>query len=159
LKRAVDFLNRHPELPVENLALVGLGDDALPSLLATASDERIKQLACVNFYSSFLSQMIPAALPTREDLVRKWNVNANRLGRIQGEDFQIDLGSVIPNVLKHADIPELPRRVLYCQTRDRQTDHQKRFREVTAGASGNHWLTYEPEKTFTPEILLSWLER
>jgi len=162
LKRAVDFLYRRSNVPVKDLALVGLGDEALPALLAAASDERFKQLACVDFYSSFVSQMIPAALPTREELVRKWNVNANKLGRIQGEDFQIDLGSVIPSVLEHADIPELvslvsPRKVLYCQTRDRHAAHQTRFSNVNQKAIGTGWLRYEPEKTFTPEMLLDWL--
>jgi dienelactone hydrolase len=161
LKRTADYLYRRSDLPVRDLAVVGLGDDALPALLAAASDERFKQLACVDFYSSFVSQMIPADLPTWEELFREWNVNANRLGRIQGKDFRIDLGSVIPSVLEHADIPELvslvsPRKVLYCQTRDKQTVHQTRFSKVT-GQLPQGWLNYEPKSVFSAARLLSWL--
>ena len=105
--------------------------------------------------------MISAALPTREELVAKWNVNANARGRIQGDDFQTDLGSVIPRVLHHGDIPELvslvsPRQVLYCQTRDKDVGHETRFRNVTAGSED--WLQYKPDETFSAEMLISWLE-
>jgi hypothetical protein len=161
LKRAVDYLYRRPDLPKEDLTIVGLGDEALPALLAAADDERIKRLACVDFYSSFLSQMISASLTSREELVRRWNANANGFGRIQGDSFRIDLGSVIPNVLHHADIPELislvaPRPVLFCQTRDRDPEHQDRFRKVT-GKMPPGWLDYSPGEVFSAQLLVDWI--
>ena len=161
LTRAIDYVFRRDDLPKKNVALVGLGDEALPALLAAASEERIKRLVCADFYSSFISPMISAALHTREELVGRWNVNANYLGRIQGDDFRIDLGSVIPRVLEHGDIPELvslvsPRQVLYCQTRDKDSGHETRFRSVTAGSEG--WLQFKPDEALTVEMLVNWLE-
>ncbi len=165
LKRTVDFLFRRPDLPKENLAVVGLGDGALPALLAAAEDTRIKRLACADFYNSFVSQIIPAALETRQDLVREWNMNATRWGRIQGESYRIDLGSVIPSVLDWADIPELvslvaPRKVLYCQTRDRDSRHETRFQQVTSKVDRHQdgWLLYEPRESLSAELLIGWLE-
>ena len=59
-------------------------------------------------------------------------------------------------MLEVTDIPELvslvaPRKVLYCQTRDHAVAHRSRLER------GEDWLTYQPEKTFDSQVLLSWL--
>ena len=88
-----------------------------------------------------------------------------RWGRIQGESYRIDLGSVIPSVLDWADIPELvslvaPRKVLYCQTRDRDSRHETRFQQVTSKVDRHQdgWLLYEPRESLSAELLIGWLE-
>jgi hypothetical protein len=167
LKRAVDFVHRRRDLPDEDLVVVGLGDEALPALLAAATDPRIKRVVCAGYVSSFVSQMIPASLPSRDQLVKGWNRSAMRWGRLKGSSYEVDLGSVIPSVLKMVDIPELvsmvaPRKVLSCQARDNGTAdapaHRSRFVRVTSSTSGQAgWVSYRPDKPFNAQLLLGWL--
>jgi cephalosporin-C deacetylase-like acetyl esterase len=156
LKRTIDFVQYREDLPDQGVVLVGLGDEALPALLAAATDSRIERLVCSGYVTSFASQMIAASLPSRAELLREWNRSAMRWGRLHGASYDVDLGSVIPSVLETTDIPELvslvaPRKVLYCQTRDHAVAHRSRLER------GEDWLTYQPEKTFDSQVLLSWL--
>jgi cephalosporin-C deacetylase-like acetyl esterase len=158
LKRTVDFVRTRDDLRESPIAVVGLNDEALPALLAAASDSRIERLACSGYVSSFIAQMIAAWLPSREEFIRRWNRSAMDWGRLDGASYRVDLGSVIPSVLEHADIPDLvalvaPRRVLYCGVRD-NSEHIARFKAVTGKLAG---ISLEPETALSPEKLLAWL--
>ena len=158
LKRTVDFVRARDDLRESPIAVVGLNDEALPALLAAASDSRIERLACSGYVTSFISQMIAASLPTREEFIRRWNRSAMDWGRLDGASYRVDLGSVIPSVLEHADIPDLvalvaPRKVLYCGVRD-NSEHAARFKAVTS-KSGS--ISLEPETPLSSEKLLRWL--
>jgi cephalosporin-C deacetylase-like acetyl esterase len=168
LKRTVDFVQSRRDLSVEGLTVVGIGDDALPDLLAAADDSRIKRLACVGFYNSFASQVSAAKVSSREKLVQTWYSSGMDWGRLDNGSFKVDLGSVIPSILLTGDIPDIaslvaPRKLLYCQTRDNSLAnaklHRDRFRRVleTAASDGGGWARYEPEQPFTVDLLLSWL--
>ncbi|MEW5975501.1 MAG: acetylxylan esterase [Acidobacteriota bacterium] len=168
LKRTVDFVEIRGDLTLNDLTAVGLGDDALPTLLAAAGDPRIQRVACAGFYSSFVSQMVPAKLTSRTDLVRAWNSNAMNWGRLDTGPFKVDLGSVIPSILLAADVPDLasllfPRKLLFCQARDHQEplaeQHESRFRQVLATVSPHpgDWARYAPDQPLSADQLIEWL--
>ena len=163
LKRAVDYVALRKDLTLDNLTVVGLGDDALPAMLAAATDMRIRRLAVAGYFRSFASQMIAADLPNREERVRQWNGNAMRTGRIQGAGYEVDLGDVIPAALESADIPDVlalvaPRKVLYCQVRDQQAAgfFRSRFERVADSVAGG-WIQYDPSRPLDSAWLLEWL--
>ncbi len=155
LTRAVDYLTRR-RLPMDGLTVTGIGDDALPVLLAAATDQRIKNIAVSEYFHSFLSQMrtFPRQLPNA------WNDPQLR-GRFDTGGYEVDFGSVIPSVLRHADIPDLlalaePRRVLFCDARDRNSIGEalrSRFRTVTNGKN----VRYEPAAALDARLLLEWI--
>jgi hypothetical protein len=169
LIRALDFIGRRAEeLNADNIILVGIGDDALPAILAAGVDHRVKGLVCTDYFSSFLSQIVPAHLDSKALLLREWNRSAMRWGRLQAESYDVDLGAVIPDVLRKADIPELvsltvPRRVLFGKTRDYgngdEPQARDRFRKVLGDMedTGGDWLTYQPGQELTASELLRWL--
>lgn len=168
LKRTVDFVETRGDLTLSDLAVVGLGDDALPTLLAAADDLRIQSVVCAGFYNSFVSQMAAARLTSRAELVRSWNSSAMNWGRLDTGPFKVDLGSVIPSILLTADVPDLasllfPRKLLYCQARDHQEpfakQHESRFRQVLATVSPSHrdWVQYAPGQPLNAERLIDWL--
>lgn len=167
LKRTVDFVERRPELSLKELVMVGIGDEVLPVLLAAAADNRIRRVACGDYFSSFASQMTVAAASSREELLRIWNASAMDWGVLDNGTFRVDLGSVLPSVFPTADIPEVasliaPRRLLYCQVRDRgpeASDFRTRFPQVlsASGAGETNWFSYHPQKQLGPELLLQWL--
>jgi cephalosporin-C deacetylase-like acetyl esterase len=164
LLRAVDYVSTRPELAAAGLAVVGLGDDALPALLAAAADTRIQSVAASGYFHSFISQMRPMS-PPRIDLGSGWN-DAQLKGRLKTPDYEIDLGSVIPSALLTVDVPDLvalvaPRRVLFCQARDAAAAGNAallaRFRQVTA-AEGGDWLRYAPGQSLDGQTLRGWLQ-
>lgn len=171
LKRAVDFVASRPDLSLEDLALVGFGDDALPALLAAADDSRIKRVVCAGYLNSFVSQITAAKVSSsREELRRVWNSSAMDSGRLDNGAFKVDLGSVIPLVLLSADIPDIaslvaPRKLLYCQVRDDGLPDasvgQTRFQNVVAKvkAGDRDWAWYEPDRFLDTNLLLQWLEK
>lgn len=143
LVRTVDYVSTRPELNAGNVAVVGIGDDALPALLAAAADSRIRSVAVSGYFSSFISQMRPME-PRGADLAHGWN-NAQLTGRLKTPDYEIDLGSVIPSALLTADVPDLvallaPRPVLFCQPRDAASPGAARFEQVTGAAASNQPL-------------------
>lgn len=170
LVRAIDYLARRNDLSTDGLTVIGLGDDALPALLAAASDDRIKAIACARYSTSFASQIVAAHAPSRDHLARIWNGSAMNRGRIDNGSYQVDLGSVIPSMLRTGDVPDLasliaPRRLLFSQARDNQNEdaaiYNARFQRVAAAADPENggWFRFEPDRQFDSETLLLWLEQ
>lgn len=164
LLRTVDYASTRRDLSSQGLAVVGLGDDALPALLAAAVDTRIQSVVVSGYFHSFISQMRPMA-PRGNDLARGWN-DAQLKGVLKTPDYEIDLGSVIPSALLTLDVPDLvalvaPRKVLFCQARDTAVPGTEalvaRFRQVT-GAVGGDWIRYAPAQSLDGETLRSWLQ-
>ncbi len=161
LRRTLDYVAFRRELSSENLAVVGLGDDALPALLAAAADTRIRHVALAGYVHSFVSQMKATAW---RDMPHSWN-SAQRTGQLKSDDDEIDLGSVIPRAFETADIADLvslifPKGVLFCQARDLRDRGleplQSRFRRVI-GAAGEGWMRYDPASALDASILVKWL--
>jgi hypothetical protein len=124
----------------------------------------------VGYQSSFVSQIIPAKVSTRAELVRVWNSLAMKWGRLDIGNFKLDLGTVIPSILLIADIPDIVslisrRKLLYCQTRDNGQPgshlRQERFRRVlkAVGQDEPDWAWYYPDRQFDTQLLMSWLKK
>ena len=160
LTRAVDYLGQRREVTADSVTVVGLGDDALPALLAAAVDQRIGRVAVAGYFQSFVSQMIAMRSPANGQFANSWN-DAQLDGRVKSEEYQVDFGSVIPSALERADVPDIaaliaPRKVLFCQARDNRTaapETAARFRRVAAG----DWLEFAPGDTLDARRLLEWL--
>ncbi len=164
LLRIVDYVSTRPELTCEGLVVVGLGDDALPALLAAAADSRIQSVVMSGYLHSFISQMRPMA-PARNDQGTTWN-DAQLKGILNTPEYEIDFGSVIPSVLQTVDVPDLvalvaPRQVLFCQARDVGVPGSEalvaRFRQVT-GAVGGNWIRYAPTQLLDGQTLRGWFQ-
>jgi hypothetical protein len=162
LTRAVDYLQRR-QLAPEHLSIVGLGDDALPVLLAAAADSRFRNVVLARYFHSFVSQM--QAMGQRK-MPDSWN-DAQLRGRLYSDEYEVDFGAVIPFSLKHGDIPDIasaiaPRRLLFCQARDNGAAHlepvRSRFQSVTA-AKAKKAVTYEPDRALDATLLLEWLRQ
>jgi cephalosporin-C deacetylase-like acetyl esterase len=160
--RAVDYLSSRKDLSSGDVTVVGIGDDSLPALLASAADRRIRRTAVAGYFHSFVSQMRPRAPKPGTSLDESWN-DPQLIGQIDTGGYTVDFGSVIPAVLKAVDVPDIaaliaPRPVLFCQALDNATDDAEvlRFRRVTTSA-GKTWIRYEPGKPLTSALLLEWL--
>jgi len=163
LLRAVDYLASRQDFSCGDVTVVGIGDDGLPALLASAADRRIRRTAVAGYFHSFVSQMRPRAPKPGISLDESWN-DPQLTGQIDTGGFKVDFGSVIPAVLKAVDVPDIaaliaPRPVLFCQALDNGTDDDevRRFHRVTSSAGGN-WIRYEPGAPLTPALLLEWLQ-
>ncbi len=163
LMRAVDYVGTRKELATGNLAVVGLGDDALPALLAGAADARIRSVAVAGYFHSFVSQM-RAMASQGKDMRNAWN-DAQLTGRLNTPDYEVDFGSVIPHVLSVMDVPDIlvviaPRQVLFCQAPDAKSPGAEalavRFRQVV-GAAGGDWIQYAPDRSLDGRFLREWL--
>jgi cephalosporin-C deacetylase-like acetyl esterase len=164
LVRAVDYLGARRSADAGEVIAVGLGDDALPVLVAAATDPRFRRVAVADYFHSFVSQMRAMAPRAGTAFASSWN-DAQLRGRLDAGDYQVDLGSVIASALTNADVPDLaaliaPRRLLFCQARDyRAPDSEalvSRFRRVVAAAGGN-WIQYQPAGSLDAGLLLEWL--
>jgi cephalosporin-C deacetylase-like acetyl esterase len=164
LLRTVDYVRTRPELSPDTLAVVGVGDDALPALLAAAADARIQSLVVSGYFHSFISQMRPMQ-SHGDDLGQGWN-DAQLKGILRTPEYDIDLGSVIPSALLTVDVPDLialvaPRKVFFCQARDAGVPGSEalvaRFRQVT-GAVGGGWIRYAPAQLLDGLTLRAWLQ-
>jgi dienelactone hydrolase len=165
ISRAFDYVASRRDLSSDGLVLVGAGDDALPALLAAASDERIRWVASAGYDLSFASQMIAGPNTTREQLLKTWNSSVMNNGRLDDGENHADAGSVIPGVLRVMDLPDFAgllrdRRLLVCGARNlkhpRSADHRRRWQ--AASSQGNlSW--FRPEEPLTAELLLDWLRR
>jgi len=158
LMRSIDYLSQRKELSSGDLALVGLGDDALPALLAAAADMRIRRVAVGGYLHSFVSQM--KAVVWR-DMPHLWN-GVERMGLIKSEEYEIDLGSVIPAALETADVPDViariaPRPVLFSQARDNEDRGGEALRARFKGIISQPGVRYEPGKVLDRELLTGWL--
>lgn len=161
--RPVDFVARRDDLPLDKLTVLGRGDDALPALLAAVVDPRIARVVADRFVSSFVSQMIPARLPTHQQVFREWNQSLMRRGQINGADYRIDLASVVPSILHYGDVPEIvsllaDRKVLFANPKDGKTqDGEPLFRRLERLASSQGLtVTNEP---LSAAALRDWLAR
>ena len=156
LIRAVDYLHLRKDTPTSNLAVIGLGEEGLPALLAAVADPRIQRLGIAGYVHSNVSLMQTMSVQNKKDLVTRWN-SAERRGLINAADYDVDLGSVIPGMAAIADIPDLvslvaPRQVLFCQARDNENQMVERFKRV-AGK-----IRYEPQTKLNAALLLNWLQ-
>ncbi|MBS1827067.1 MAG: acetylxylan esterase [Acidobacteria bacterium] len=149
LRRALDFLQPSSAL------LIGLGDDALPVLLAAATDPRVTRVAVAGYLHSFVSQMLASHLPADRILFRqRWNA-ALLDGRVHAENTESDFGSVIPEALLYADIPDIaaaiaPRPILFAEARDP---------EAIPKAKTTPWTSYHPTRPLSAALLKDWLSR
>ncbi|HLM99669.1 MAG TPA: acetylxylan esterase [Bryobacteraceae bacterium] len=162
--RTLDYVVTRKELDSGDVTAVGLGDDALPVLLAAALDARIKRVAVARYFHSFVSQMRAMAPYPPSEMRRLWN-SPQLDGHVHAGDDEIDLGSVIPSALKNADVPDIaaliaPRKLLFSDARDNASANAGalafRFRRVVESA-GSDWIRYEPERSLNRAILLEWL--
>ena len=107
ISRAVDYIESRSDLSLEGLVAVGIGDDALPVLLASTADGRISRAVSAGYDLSFASQMIGARKTSREQLLKTWNSSAMSQGKLDDGENHADAGSVIPGVLNVLDLPDL----------------------------------------------------
>ena len=166
LIRAVDFLKLRKDVSIGDLALLGVGDEAPAALLAGAADDRIRRLGLAGYDHSFVSQMQPMVAKDKREMVDRWN-SAERTGHINGPDYAVEMGSVIPRVLETADVPDLisliaPRKVLFCQARDNEVGASEtlraRFKRLVSASQGNgRWMRYEAGRKLDAALLLTWL--
>jgi cephalosporin-C deacetylase-like acetyl esterase len=167
LTRAVDFVARRDDLPLDDLTVIGRGDDALLALLAAVTDTRVQRVVAAGYVHSFVSQIVAAKVSSLEDLIREWNQMAMRHGRLRADRYTVDLGAVIPSSLRYGDIAEIVslldgRKILYCDAKDRDAPEvaalRERFVRVTAASKPGGGLTYAPGESLTAESLLAWLK-
>jgi hypothetical protein len=163
LSRVVDYLASRRDLSVDGLVLVGVGDDALPALLAAASDARIKRVACAGYDLSFSSQMIAGPETSREQLLKTWNSGVMNNGRVDDGRNRADTGSVIPGVLREMDLPDFSdllrdRRLLFSGARNLKHPSSPEYRRRwQAGSSPDNRNWFRPDTPLTAELLLEWL--
>jgi hypothetical protein len=136
--------------------MIGIGEEGLPALLAAVADSRIQRLGIAGYVHSYVSLMQTMSIQNKNDLVARWN-SAERRGLINAANYDVDLGSVIPGMAAITDVPDLisliaPRRVLFCQARDNESQMTKRFQHV-AGK-----IRYEPRTKLDAALLLNWLQ-
>jgi hypothetical protein len=104
--------------------------------------------------------MAPAYLPDAKRLVREWNQNAMRTGRIDNGNFEVDLGSVLPGALAIADLADVlpllaPRPFLFANARDGAADWAVEARERFRRAAGP--AAYRPGQHLDAALLVRWL--
>jgi cephalosporin-C deacetylase-like acetyl esterase len=164
--RTMDYVRTREELASSDVTLVGLNDDALPALLAAAADVRIGHVAVAGYVHSFVSQMREKAHTADADVRSHWN-DAQLSGQVDAGDYTVDLGAVIPSVLKTLDLPDIlaliaPRKVLFCRPKDAAAEATTvlaaRFRQVAA-SRGKDWIRYEPGRALDGALLLEWLQQ
>jgi cephalosporin-C deacetylase-like acetyl esterase len=159
LSRAIDYISQRKELSLNDLSVIGFGGDALPALIAAAADSRIGRLAMTGYFHSFVSQMQPT---NWQDMPLRWN-SAERLGKVNAEQYDIDLGSVIPWSLETADIPDLvslvaPRRVLFAAARDNTEALAEPLRARFTRALAKASVRYESAKPLDAALLIEWMQ-
>ena len=158
ITRAVDFVERRDDLPMEGLTVMGRDGDVLPALLAAVADERIDRLVADGYVHSFVSQMIAPNLSTREQVLRHWNQGLMREGKIRGKELTVDLAAIIPSALEHGDIADIAallpdRRMLFIDAMDGK-ELRGRFERVACAAPNT---TCEPDRTLSANRLADWL--
>ncbi len=164
IMRTIDYARTRHELAADDVAVVGLNDDALPALLAAAADARIGHVAINGYVQSFVSQMRAKEAMAGAEVRIHWN-DAQVSGLVNAGDYAIDLGAVIPSALRTLDLPEIvalvaPRKVLFCRPKDAGAEATKalsaRFLQVTS-SRGKGWIRYEPARVLDAALLLEWI--
>lgn len=158
LVRALDYIGLRKELSARDITVVGIGDDALPAVLAAAVETRIRRVAVAGYFHSFVSQMKPMAW---HNVPYLWN-SAMRMGRVKGETYDVDLGSVIPSVFDVADLPDVisliaPRKLLFCQARDNADNDADVLRSRFKRAMVKDAVRYEPGRSLDARLLMEWM--
>ena len=162
LRRAVDYLESKHHF--NDLSVVGLGDDALPALLAASVDERIERVAIAGYIHSLVSQIRARTPSPNNEMSESWN-DPQVTGRLNAGDHEVDFGSVIPGALAIADLPDIaaliaPRKLLFCQARDNRAPGiemaASRFKRV-AESVGKSWFRYQPARVIDANLLLEWM--
>ncbi|MBL9127755.1 MAG: acetylxylan esterase [Verrucomicrobiales bacterium] len=166
VRRLVDFVASRRDLDTRDLAIVGVGDDALPVLVAAATDARVRRVGMAEAHHGFASSMgarPPAALDAQANT---WN-DPQLDGHVSTGFDRIDFGNAVPAILTWADIPDLvsliaPRPLLACAFRDLRDPSTamlaSRFRDRLRTPVANR-SEYSPEAPLDAERLLAWLER
>lgn len=163
LLRALDYIATRGALSSTGTTAVGIGDDALPVLLAATADPRIAHVACAGYDLSFTSQMIPAPGKTPKDILRIWNSGVMNNGRLNDGERDADAGSVVPGILRVMDLadfaaPLAGRRVLFAGARNAGgASEYRRAWERNSSEENRRWFL--PERQFSEELLLDWLRR
>lgn len=163
LSRTVDYLERRQDLSTAGLAAIGIGDDALPVLLAAVTDRRIRGAVSAGYDLSFRSQVIGGRKTSREELLKTWNSSVMAHGKLEDGENEADTGAVIPGVLKMLDLADFAemrgdRSLLVCAARNRQQAGSKEARRVwQEKLSENNRRWFRPDEALTPELLMSWL--
>ncbi len=164
LKRAIDYLSLPKDPGAKHISVVGLGQDALPAVIAAAEDTRIKGVAVARYFHSFVSQMKAMEVPPGSDMRFLWN-SPQLDGIIHSAEYGVDLGSVVPFALQDADLPDIvaqiaPRKLLFCQALDNHAPDAEflgqRFRRVVE-SQGKDWVKYDPIHQLDADLLLAWL--
>jgi len=160
VSRSVDYVASRPDLSIDGLVAVGVGDVALPVLLASTADTRISRAVSAGYDLSFASQMIAGRNTSREQLLKTWNSGVMANGKLDDGEHQADAGSVIPGVLNVFDLPEFAgmrsdRPLLVCGARNMRSPEQQRAWETEMSRDTRSW--FRPDEPFTAELLLSWL--
>ena len=142
LSRAVDYIESRSDLSLEGLVAIGLGDDALPVLIASTADGRISRAVTAGYDLSFASQMIAGRKVSREQLLKTWNSGVMGHGMLDDGENHADAGSVIPGVLNVLDLPDLAdvrtdRPLLVCGARNLKqpgsAEHRRAWQTKTLG--------------------------
>lgn len=163
VSRTVDYVESRRDLSTAGLVAIGNGDDALPVLLAAATDRRINRAASCGYDLSFASQIIGGRKTSREQLLRTWNSSVMAHGKLDDGENQADAGSVIPGVLNVLDLADLggmrgDHSLLVCGARNLNQAGSKEHRRAWQEKLSEHnrrW--FRPDDALTPELLLSWL--
>ncbi len=162
LLRAVDFLAGRTNIDAAAITVVGLGDDALPALLAAAAEPRIRHVAVAGFVRTLVALQRARTPPPLPQMGDAWNDPQLR-GRIDTGDDEIDFGSVLPGALTRADVADLaalvaPRRLLICQARDLgQAGLEPATERLRGVATLQPSFSYRPERDLNTE-LIPWLQ-
>ena len=165
ISRAVDYVESRGDLSLDGLVAVGVGDDALPVLLASTVDGRISRAVSVGYDLSYSSQMIGARKASREQLLKTWNSSVMSQGILDDGENHADAGSVLPGVLNVLDLPDFAdlrteRPLLVCGARNLQQPGSAEYRRAwQSKLSQNTRSWFRPDEPLTAELLLSWLKQ
>jgi hypothetical protein len=160
--RAADYISTRRELSGGAITAVGLGDDALPVMLAASVDRRIARVACAGFDLGFRSEMIEAAGKTPREVLRIWNSSVMNYGRLNDGASEADCGSVVPGILRVMDVPDFAallgdRRLLFAAARNAGPAAARSRAEWERLSSAANLPWFVPGRRFGADLLLEWL--
>lgn len=161
LRRAADLLGRRRDTSSLPLTLVGLGEDALPALLASVVDPRFEQIVLAGWVQSLLSLLNARAPAPAGQRGATWN-DPQLDGRLETPDGPVDFGTAVPSLLARTDVAGLvallqPRRVLLCEARDAVATNDPGLEGRGGGTSQMPGVEWLPREKLTAALLLRWL--
>ncbi len=141
-----------------NATVLGLGDDALPALLAAAVDPRIGQVAVSGYFQGFVSQMV-ARPPSQTSLPLQWN-DPQLDAIIRSQEYDTDFGSAIPGSLRRLEVIDLarliaPRRLLFCAPKDLRAPWAEAATREFKNLGDS--VRYAPSEPVNAQSLVEWL--